>query len=185
MSADLSKQFRRTDLDVFSKAESRALVGTGRSIDWTVGGAVALATAGTDTACTNGTQYLSELYIPVAKVLTGLGYLIGSVGGTDKVIVALYDSTGALCASSAVAGATVGTAANFQSVAFEATYAAAAGRYFLGLTFNGTTAKFRTYPIPGSAFYAGEVSQTFGTVGATVVPPSTFTANKGPIGFAY
>ena len=148
------------------------------------GGLWQLATAGTDSACTNGVTYFVELNVPYNKTLTGVAYQVGSVGGTDKVIATLYSSAGAVLANSAVAGATVGTAAEIQSVAFESTYAAVAGRYYVGLTFNGTTAKFRTYPIPGSLFIAGSEAETFGTVTA-ITPGSTFAADKGPLCYAY
>lgn len=151
---------------------------------WAELGAPVLATAGTDTACTNGTGYVSSLWLPCNKTLTGIFYLIGSVGGTDKVVASLHDGTGALLANSALAGATVGTAANIQSVAFTATYAARAGRYFIALTFNGTTAKFRTYVIPGSPGLTDAVTQTFGTA-ASFTAPTTFTASEGPMGGVY
>lgn len=148
------------------------------------GGMWVLATAGTDTACTDGTTYFVELNIPYNQTLTGLAYQIGSVGGTDKVISTLYNSSGTVVANSDTAGATVGTAAQIQSVAFTATYSARAGRYFAGVTFNGTTAKFRTYPIPGSAFIAGSEAETFGTV-TNITPGTTFTADNGPLCYVY
>ena len=148
------------------------------------GGLWQLATAGTDSACTNGTSYFVELNVPYNQTLTGLAYQVGSVGGTDKVIVALYNSAGTVVASSAVAGATVGTAAQIQSVAFETPYAAVSGRYFASVTFDGTTAKFRTYPIPGSKFIAGSEAETFGTV-TNITPGTTFTADKGPLCYVY
>lgn len=148
------------------------------------GGMWQLATAGTDTDCTDGTSYFVELNIPYNQTLTGLAYQVGSVGGTDSVIVALYNSAGTVVANSALAGATVGTAAQIQSVAFLSTYAAVSGRYFASVTFNGTTAKFRTYPIPGSAFIAGSEAETFGTV-TNITPGTTFTADKGPLCYVY
>lgn len=154
------------------------------SINFAAGGPWALATTGTDTACTNGTSYFVELNIPYNRTITGLGYQVGSVGGTDKVIAVLYNSAGAVVANSALAGATVGTAAQIQAVDFLTPYAAVAGRYFASVTFNGMTAKFRTYPIPGSLFIAGSEAETFGTVTA-ITPGTTFTADKGPLCFAY
>lgn len=151
---------------------------------WNNGGAVALATAGTDTACTNGTVYYTGIYVGHNMTVTGGTYLIGSVGGTDKVIITLHDSLGNVVANTDTAGTTVGTAANFQSVAFTSAYSLVAGFYYMGVTFNGTTAKFRTFPIPGSKFYAGSATQTFGTT-AAFTPPGTFTADKGPIGGLY
>lgn len=153
-------------------------------IHWATGGSVVLATAGTDTACTNGARYWVSLQIPSNQSITGLSYLIGSVGGTDKVIVELHSTAGVLVATSALAGTTVGTAANMQGVAFTAPYSATAGRYFACVQFNGTTAKFRTYPIPGSKFITGTVAGTFGT-SADFTPGTTFTADVGPICYTY
>lgn len=156
-----------------------------QSAIWGTGGSTVLATAGTDTACTNGTSYFAELNITGLRSLTGIFYLVGSVGGTDKVIVVLYDNTGAVLANSATAGTTVGTAANIQQVAFTSAFTPTySGQYFYSVTFNGTTAKFRTYPVPGSAFIAGSEAETFGTVTA-ITPGTTFTADKGPIGGVY
>src|SRR3954465_1348249 len=98
------------------------------------------ATAGTDTTPANGTQFVTSLFLPVGKLLTGVAFLIGSVGGTDKVYAVLYDGGGAVLASSSVAtgGATVGTAANQQTLAFTATYQAIGGRmYYAGISING------------------------------------------------
>lgn len=157
---------------------------TNSPIIWATGGAPTSATAGNDTACSNGDRYWVSLQVPGPILLTGLSYLIGSVGGTDKVIVELHNNAGTLVATSALAGATVGTAANLQSVAFTSTYTAQPGRYFAAVQFNGTTAKFRTYNIPGSAFITGTVAGTFGT-SAAITPGTTFTANIGPICSTY
>ncbi len=147
-----------------------------------------VATSGTDTTPANNTQFLTSLWIPVNMTLTGVGYLIGSVGGTDKVYTALYDSTGALLANSSVSGggATVGTAANIQTLAFTATYAAKGpGLFFVGISMNGNTARLRTVlAFCQAGLFAGSVTQTHGTV-AAVVAPSTFTADKAPICFVY
>lgn len=146
------------------------------------------ATSGTDTAGADGTQYVTSIFLPFNKTLTGATYLIGSVGGTDKAYVALYDSAGALLANSSVTtgGTTVGTAANVQALAFTSTYAAIGGRrYFVGVSINGTTAKLRTVPAhTQSGIFAGSVSQVHGTV-AAITPPTTFTADKAPVVFVY
>lgn len=146
------------------------------------------ATSGTDTACTNGTGYCGAVRITRNCTVTGIQYLVGSVGGTDKVIVSLHDSTGALLANSALAGTTVGTAAQAQQVAFTGTYAAVGpGLYFVCVTFNGTTAKFRTVPAycnVGNGAIGNSVTQTFGTA-ATFTAPTTFTADKVPVASLY
>lgn len=148
----------------------------------------ATATSGTDTACTNGTAYVGSVYLRQNATVTGVQYLVGSVGGTDKVIASLHSATGALLANSALAGATVGTAAQLQQVAFTGTYAAVGpALYFVALTFNGTTAKFRTVPAycnAGNGVIGNGVTQTFGTA-ASFTAPTTFTADKVPVASLY
>lgn len=154
---------------------------------WATGGSVVLATAGTDAACSDGDRYWTEITIPHNITITGVSYLVGSVGGTDSVVVQLFNSAGVQVATSrAVGGAAVivGTTAEFQSVAFTATYDAIPGLYYIAVQFNGTTAKFRTYPIAGSPFVAGTASGTWGTA-AAITPGTTFTADKGPICITY
>lgn len=144
----------------------------------------AAATTGTDVACTNGTLYYAGLWVPGEVLVRGIGYLIGSVGGTDKVIVSLHDAGGAVLANSATAGTTVGTAANSQEVSFTAALQLnGPGLYLLGLTFNGTTAKFRGIPAYcDGGKIAGSATQTFGTVAAFTPSSTRFTADKGPVG---
>lgn len=162
-------------------------VATRPTVYWAAGGAVALATAGTDAAATDGGRFWVELNIPYNSTITGLSYLIGSVGGTDSVVVQLCNSSGVEVATSRAVGgaaALVGTAANFQNVAFTAPYSAVAGRYFAVVQFNGTTAKLRTYPIPGSKFIGNTAAGVWGTK-ANITPGTTFVADKAPIMFTY
>lgn len=146
------------------------------------------ATSGTDTTPANDTQFLTSIFVPVNKTLTGVTYLVGSVGGTDKVYVVLYDADGAVLANSSLTsgGATVGTAAQTQAVAFTATYASKGPRmYYVGVSMNGNTARLRTVPAYCSGgLFAGSVTQVHGTV-AAVTEPVTFTADKAPICFLY
>jgi len=145
------------------------------------------ATDGTDTFCTNGTAYVGSVFVPESMTVTGVQYLVGSVGGTDKVVASLHDSVGTLLANSSTAGATVGTAAQLQQVALTATFVLVPGWYFLALTFNGATAKFRTIPAycnSGSGVLGNGVTQTFGTP-AAFTGPTTFTADKVPVASLY
>lgn len=149
---------------------------------------VASATSGTDTACTNGTLYYASVRVPGSCLVTGISYLIGSVGGTDKVIASIYDISGTLIANSAIAGVTVGTAANLQAVPFTTPILLDAPNFFLlAFTFNGTTAKFRSVPaFCGGGMMAGSATQTFGTVTSTITVSATqFTADKAPAAFLY
>ena len=157
-------------------------IGTGPMVFYDYAGAAVLPA--TNSACTNGTAYTGCVFVPGNIVVTGIQYLVGSVGGTDKVVASIHDSSGALIASSAVAGTTVGTANQLQQVPLTAPAALTGPAwYFLALTFNGTTAKFRTIPIygnVGNGIVGNGVAQTFGSP-AAFTAPTTFTADKVPI----
>lgn len=162
---------------------------TATPVIWATGGSVILVTGGNDTAPTDGPRWFTEVQIPYNVTLTGIAFLVGSVGGTDSVVVDLYNSAGVLVASSiddAVSGpaAIVAATATIQSVAFTSTYAANPGKFYISIAFNGTTARFRTYTIPGSPFIADTQAGTFRTA-ASITPGTTFTANQGPISMVY
>jgi hypothetical protein len=158
---------------------------TGSTVFWAKGGPPLAVATGTDVACSAGDRYWVELEIPHNATITGLSYLVGSVGGTDSVMVHLYNAAGTKVATSKKAGAAhgdlVGTAAELQSVAFTTPYAAVAGKYFAAVQFNGTTAKFRAYLIPGSKFVANTAVGTYDTAVSGITPTTTFVASKGPI----
>ena len=85
-----------------------------------------------------------EIIVPYWGAWTGIGTLNGATVGTDHLMVALYDTTGALIANSAVAGVLSAGANAFQEIAFtSATAPLAPGRYFLAVQCNGTTATTR------------------------------------------
>jgi hypothetical protein len=147
-------------------------------------GPVALASIGNDGASVAGTVYYSEIFIPANKLITSIGLLNGTSVGTDKVIYGLYSSSGALLANTALDG-TLGAGADaFQEVALTAPYAAVGpARYFLALQVEGTShanqrISANTYPN-----YAGKVAGVFGTLPATITPPTSTAANEGPIGY--
>ncbi len=172
-----------TTLGVTGVTTTTGGVAGGSSHRPTLEGAITLTT-GTDTACDNGTRFYGEVFVPANATLTGIEYLIGSVGGTDSVVVYLWDAAGTVVANSALAGATVGTAATYQQVAFTAPYAAVGPAvYFVGVQFNGATAKFRTIPT-GTRRPAASNAGTFGTA-AVITPPTTFTADKAPVAWTY
>ncbi len=146
------------------------------------------ATSGTDVACTNGTIYFANIFVQGNARITGIQYLVGSVGGTDKVIASLHDHNGTLLANSATAGTTVGTTAQLQQVALSSVYVAAGPAYLLlALTFNGTTAKFRAIPAYTNfnGVLTGSAAQTFGTPSTFALPATQFTADVGPVAGIY
>jgi len=158
---------------------------TGSTVFWAKGGTPVAVATGTDTAPSAGARYWVEIELPHNATITGLSYLVGSVGGTDSVMVNLFNSAGTLAATSKKTGAAhgniVGTAAEIQSVAFSAPYAAVAGKYFASVQFNGTTARFRTYLVPGSKYVASTAAGTYDTAVASITPGTTWTVSQGPI----
>lgn len=167
---------------------NQGLIKSKSAVIWATGGSVVLATAGNDTAPTDGPRWWTEVQIPYKIELTGINYLVGSVGGTDSVVVELFNSAGTVVARSIAtdteAADLVETAANFQSVAFSTVYTADPGKYYISLQFNGIIARFRTYTIPGSPFVTDTSAGTFKT-GASITIVTTFTANQGPIASVY
>lgn len=139
----------------------------------------------------SGTRYYRKFTLGSQVQLSGIQYLIGTVGGTDKVIVELHDSTGALVATSDLTGVTVGTLATWQQVPFKPAGTGtatpqifAADVYYIALQFNGTTARFDTYNAPGLALLTGSATGVFGT-SASITPPTTYTADLGPVAIPY
>ena len=148
-----------------------------QTMDFWVGGRSPTSlTVGTDTQPVAGTAYYGWVQLPLNHPCTGIGFLIGTVGGsgTDNVIVALYDSAGTLVANSNLAGTLVGTAGTMQEVAFTGAYTAIGpGRYYVSISFDTTVCRFRA--ITGLGQRAGSATGTFGTL-AAITPPTT-TAN--------
>lgn len=159
--------------------------GSTRFITWP---ALAALTGGTDVFGVNGTRFTASVYIPHNVIVTGIGFLVGSIGGTDKAIVELHDADGTLLGNSAVAGVTVGTAATMQDLPLTTPIEVVGpGWYFLSVTFNGATAKLRALAAAtamASTALTKSAAGTFGTVGALTVP-TTFTADVGPIAYTY
>ena len=152
----------------------------------------AFASAGTNSTVVSGTLYRSEIFVPHLATWTGIGVLIGTTGGTDNGLVALYDSAGALVTYSALAGALVGTGNTIQNRAFVNPAGTATpvtllpGRYFIAYQQNGATATLRTIKaVDGGFQMTASSTGTFGTLPASFTPPTTFTADVGPIGWLY
>jgi hypothetical protein len=148
---------------------------------------LAFASLGTNTTLVAGTLYRCEIFVPYWATWTGIGVLNGATVGTDNHLVALYDTNGVLIANSAVAGAVSANANTFQQRAFvNPTPPLAPGRYFLAVQSNGTTATLRTWAAAnGGNMMTASSTGTFGTVPASFTPPTTFTADVGPIAHLY
>lgn len=143
-------------------------------------------TSGTSTVPSATHVYVTQIFIPVNATLTGVYLNNGATVGTNKWIVALFNSAGAVVANSSLSGITTSGADGYQQLPFTGTYAAKTGMYWIGIYMNGTTDRFRSAPAVGQyAGYTGDITgQTFGTV-ATITPPTSFTADVGPVAFTY
>lgn len=144
-------------------------------------------TSGTSTTPAATSVYLTQILIGGNASLTGVKVLNGATVGTNKYVVALFDSAGVKVANSALAGVTTAGANVYQALPFTAAATVKGpGVYWIGLYVNGTTDRFQSIPAVGEiGGYAGSVgAQTFGTV-ATITPPTSFTADLGPIAFTY
>lgn len=144
----------------------------------------ATATSGTSTQGVANKQWISPVWVPANMTITGLAFLIGTTGGTDKSIVALYNNAGVLVANSSTttSGTTVGTAANLQSCDFTTPYAAIGpARYWASVQLSGTTAFLRTIPANVSVAYVGSKTNATATPATSITPPTSFTSDVGPV----
>ena len=147
---------------------------------------LAFASLGTSAVHVAGTWYRSEIYVPHLAQWTGINVLNGATVGTDNILVALYDTNGVLITNSAVAGALSAGANAFQSLAFLTQPILPPGRYFVAVQCNGTTATTRKWAAAnGGDQMTQSATGTFGTVPASFTPPTTFTADVGPIAALY
>jgi hypothetical protein len=147
---------------------------------------LAFASLGTSAVHVAGTWYRSEIYVPHLAQWTGIQVLNGATVGTDNIMVALYDTNGVLITNSAVAGALSAGANAFQSLAFLTQPILQPGRYFVAVQCNGTTATTRKWAAAnGGNQMTQSAAGTFGTVPSSFTPPTTFTADVGPIAALY
>jgi len=149
-------------------------------------GSVAYGSVGTDTTPVSGTTYWSEVWLPVNMTVTGVSTLNGSAAA-NSVNVAIYaGANGSALANSALAGTAEAGTNVFQDVAFTGTYAAVGpARYYIGIQYNGTSARFRTIAtLTFVDVLTTSATGTFGTFPALTVP-TTFTAGVGPVACLY
>lgn len=147
-----------------------------------------LTALGTSTAGIATQVWFGDIFVPYINTWTGIGILNGATVGTDKGLVALYDSAGNLLANSAIAGVTTTGASVFQQYPFTATYAnVKPGRFWLAYSSNGTTDNFQSIKATTviDVLSGTSTGQVFGTVPPTITPATTFTADKAPISYLY
>jgi hypothetical protein len=154
----------------------------------TIGAVSNAAAIGTNSTAVAAELYCTEVRMPYSRLLTGYAPHIGTTGGTDKWIVALYDSGGNLLANSAVAGATVGSGNGWQATAFTSPYyAVGPAQYFACLMSNGTTATIDTVTTgkdDNILTFKSASAGTFGTL-PNFTAPTAFNSVSGAYGYIY
>ena len=147
-------------------------------------GSVAYASVGTNTADVAGQLWITDIWVPRNFVVSTIGFLQGGTATTDSTLVALFDGGGNRLATSSLSGVVLSGANTFQEQALlAAVQLYAPNRYFVAVQGSGNTAG-AIQTIPTNTFVgvlAGSLAGSFGTVAASIVVPTTFTAGKGPI----
>lgn len=128
----------------------------------------------------------ASLIIDKPFLSTGAAILQGTTIGTNKLIYLLYDATGKLVCNTATAGVITANASTFLEIPWTSTLTLPAGNYFLGVQIDGTTDTMR-YIVTSTNVnvVCGQVASVFGTAGAFIVPPTTFTTATGLVGYVY
>jgi hypothetical protein len=149
----------------------------------TGGVGVTISTQGTNATPVVTETYIAEVYLPETMIVTGIAPFNGATVGTDKHMAYICDAAGAVLATTAVAGTTTAGADSYQRLPLLAPITLPRGTYYVCLQMNGTTDRFNAHPIGN--FGAGKKTSTvFGTA-AAITPPTTFTADLGPIASLY
>ncbi len=123
--------------------------------------------------------------------VTGVNVAVGATGGTDTLHVGVYNSAGVLVARSITAGVTLGTALTIQQVPLYQTDGSTigpvtltSGTYYIAVQLSGTTGRFQTVNSPIWPTFSGSQTGASGTL-AAITPPTTYTANLGPMATLY
>lgn len=139
-----------------------------------------VSTDGTDSTPVITETYIAQVDVPHACTVTGIAAFNGSVA-SGNVKYALADSAGTILAQTA-STAMSGTDA-YQRVALSATLDIVGGTYFILQQIDNTTARVNSHTL-GNGGASKKTGETYGTFTA-ITPPTTFTANLGPIASLY
>ena len=113
--------------------------------------------------------YYAQVVVPVPATLTGISFLMVTIGTGVNVRSALYDATGARVANRTTNLACA--ALTTHQVAFDSTYAAAPGVYFVALVFGAAQGTFAGSNALSPCYYvAGPGS---GATATSITPPTT------------
>lgn len=146
-------------------------------------GSVAYSSCGTDTTDVAGRLWITSIIVPSNFVVSSIGFLQGGTATTDNTLVAIFDAGGNRLSTSNLSGVTLSGANTFQEQALlTAVQLYGPNRYFVAVQGNGTASgAIRT--VATSTFvglFTGILAGSFGTVPASISPPTTFAAGNGP-----
>lgn len=148
---------------------------------WTQGRPIITAADGNDTTPAVTEEFVSEVLVPAACLCTGFAVFNGTaVAG--NIQIQLYDANGkkvAVSASTVQAGID-----GLQRVPWTVPVKLVPGIYFVGVQCNNTGARLNTHVTPANGGSVKKTGQVYGTF-VTFTPPTTFTANVGPMGALY
>lgn len=154
-----------------------------------------------------GTVYYGTIEIPRTMLVTGLSILNGTVAGTDDLYMGLFRADGVLLANTLLTGTAASGIGRFQDIALTATFLATGpARYWISVTSEGTTTRFRNVNLTPGASTAG-LGAFIGMLGSSFVNtapalpnltasvaaanpttgslPTTLIANTAPIACVY
>lgn len=146
---------------------------------------VEAGTEGTDTTPVVTETYIAELPVEQPCMSNGFALLNGSAVAGNVVCI-LYGRTGLVIATSALAGTAQVGIASLQRFPWLKPIKLVADTYYVGVQFNNVAARFRAWAF-GNFGQQKKTGEVFGvpTSIAALPPPTTFTANLGPIGGLY
>lgn len=150
-------------------------------------GSVALASIGTNTADVAGQFWITEVFVPVTKTITKIGFLQGGTATTDNTLVAIFDPNGKFLQSSALTGVVLSGANTFQEQTLLGSVTLAGPAvYYVAVQGNGTAAgAIQTLGALYNNVRTGTLAGTFGTIPASITPPTSFTAANGPVVYLF
>lgn len=132
----------------------------------------------------SGTEWFSQINVPQSTVSKGACQLNGNGTLADNMLFILWDRLGNVLANTAVAGVAQSGTSIYQCQNWVNAVSLQAGKYFVGVQGNGTTAaSIAAYATGGAPtnYATGNQTGTFGTVVNITTVPATFSASKGPV----
>jgi hypothetical protein len=159
---------------------------TARPSNWHTGAMAArVNTDGSDVTPSVSETYYAAVFVPCNSTITGVAVFLGSAT-EGNMKVGLFDSAGAVLATSASTDISGATVDSYFRIAFTGTYAAKGpATYYIGILQDNTGNRFNAHTF--GDFPAGKTTgETYATGFTTISSPATtFTTALGPIASLY